>query len=140
MCLQAEGEERLEYKMVEGSCRSAEVMGYLDALAQEAEKADEEVVVVMDNAPLHTAGIIREREEEWVGSGLRLYRLPAYCPHLNLIEGGVAQAEGLPHAQALLRLGWGVEGSPTTRSATLRGGGGSNPAWRYLRDGLCHPT
>jgi putative transposase len=87
MCLQAEGEERLEYKMVEGSCRSAEVMGYLDALAQEAEKADEEVVVVMDNAPLHTAGIIREREEEWEGSGLRLYRLPAYCPHLNLIEG-----------------------------------------------------
>ena len=87
MCLQAEGEERLEYKMVEGSCRSAEVMGYLDALAQEAEKADEEVVVVMDNAPFHTAGIIREREEEWEGSGLRLYRLPAYCPHLNLIEG-----------------------------------------------------
>ena len=73
--------------MVEGSCRSAEVMGYLDALAQEAEKADEEVVVVMDNAPFHTAGIIREREEEWEGSGLRLYRLPAYCPHLNLIEG-----------------------------------------------------
>jgi putative transposase len=87
MCLQAEGEERLEYKMVEGSCRSAEVMGYLDALAQEAEKAGEEVGVVMDNAPFHTAGIIREREEEWEGSGLRLYRLPAYCPHLNLIEG-----------------------------------------------------
>jgi putative transposase len=60
--------------------------GFLDALASEAEKADEEVVVVMDNAPLHTAGIIREREEEWEGSGLRLYRLPAYCPHLNLIE------------------------------------------------------
>lgn len=87
MCLQAEGEERLEYKMVEGSCRSAEVMGYLDTLAEEAEKAGEEVVVVMDNAPFHTAGIIREREEEWERSGLRLYRLPAYCPHLNLIEG-----------------------------------------------------
>ena len=68
MCLQAEGEERLEYMMVEGSCRSAEVMGYLDALAQEAEKAGEEVVVVMDNAPFHTAGIIREREQEWEGS------------------------------------------------------------------------
>lgn len=29
----------------------------------------------------------REREEEWERRGLTLYRLPAYCPHLNLIEG-----------------------------------------------------
>jgi putative transposase len=35
----------------------------------------------------HTAGVIREREAEWEGRGLTLYRLPAYCPHLNLIEG-----------------------------------------------------
>ncbi len=31
--------------------------------------------------------MIREREEEWESKGLRLHRLPAYCPHLNLIEG-----------------------------------------------------
>lgn len=78
--------EQLEYAMLEGSCRSGEVIAYLDALAEEADE-DEEVVVVMDNAPFHTSGMVREREEAWKKSGLRLYRLPGYCPHLNLIEG-----------------------------------------------------
>lgn len=62
-------------------------MSYLDALAEKAQKAGEEVVVVMDNAPFHTSGIIREREGRWEEMGLSLYRLPTYCPHLNLIEG-----------------------------------------------------
>ena len=31
--------------------------------------------------------MIRERETAWEARGLRLYRLPSYCPHLNLIEG-----------------------------------------------------
>ena len=44
-------------------------------------------MVVLDNAPFHTAGVVRERESEWAARGLVLYRLPAYCPHLNLIEG-----------------------------------------------------
>lgn len=79
--------ERLEYAALEGSCRSGEVIAYLEALAKEAERAGEEVVVVMDNAPFHTSGVVRKREQEWEESGLRLYRLPGYCPHLNLIEG-----------------------------------------------------
>ena len=45
------------------------------------------VLVVLDNAPFHTARAVREREEGWEEMGLSLYRLPAYCPHLNLIEG-----------------------------------------------------
>jgi len=72
---------------VEGSCRSGEVMDYPDALAEKAEREGEPCVVVLDNAPFHTAGVIREREAWWEAKGLRLYRLPAYCPHLNLIEG-----------------------------------------------------
>jgi putative transposase len=68
--------EPLEYAMIEGPCRSAEVMGYLDALAEEAQKTGKKVVVVMDNAPFHTAGTIRERERAWEELGLRLYRLP----------------------------------------------------------------
>ena len=73
--------------MLESSCRSEEVMNYLDALAEKAQREGKPCVVVLDNAPFHTAGVIREREEEWESKGLRLYRLPAYCPHLNLIEG-----------------------------------------------------
>ena len=85
----SEGEaERLEYSVIEGSCRSAEVKGYLDALAeQEAQREGKPCVVVLDNAPYHTAGTIRESERRWEARGLRLYRLPSYCPQLNPIEG-----------------------------------------------------
>lgn len=81
------GEERLEYRMLDGPCRSGEVVGYLSALAGEAEDAGEEVVVVMDNAPFHTAKAVKERRPGWEAKGLKLRYLPAYCPHLNLIEG-----------------------------------------------------
>lgn len=87
LCLEGEA-ERLEYSLIEGSCRSEEVEGYLDALAeQEARREGKPCVVVLDNAPFHSAGVIRESEARWEARGLRLYRLPSYCPHLNLIEG-----------------------------------------------------
>ncbi len=86
LCLE-EQSQWLEYSVIEGSCRSGEVQSYLDALAGQAEKEGKRCVVVLDNAPFHTAGVVRERESGWASRGLVLYRLPAYCPHLNLIEG-----------------------------------------------------
>ena len=44
-------------------------------------------MVVLDNAPFHSAGVVRERKQDWEARSLVLYRLAAYCPHLNLIEG-----------------------------------------------------
>ena len=82
-----EEEGRLEFRLLEGACRTGEVVGFLDALAAEAGPREGPTVVVLDNAAFHTAGAVREREAEWEASGLRLYRLPAYCPHLNPIEG-----------------------------------------------------
>ncbi len=82
-----DGEERLEYRMLEGSCRTGEVVGYLDALSEEAERGRKPVVVVLDNAPFHTAGAVRDARAGWEAKGLRLYYLPSYCPHLNPIEG-----------------------------------------------------
>lgn len=93
LSLEGEG-EFLEYSLLEGSCRSAQVISYLDALASEAERVGEEVVVVLDNAPFHTAAAVRVREEDWEEMGLSLYRLPAYCPHLNLIEGVWRRVKG----------------------------------------------
>ncbi len=90
LCLEAGdgGEsERLEYTMLDGPCRGGEVVGYLDALAQEAEGAGKEVVVVLDNASFHTAKVVERRRPIWEAKGLKLRYLPAYCPHLNLIEG-----------------------------------------------------
>jgi putative transposase len=86
LCLEG-GVERLEYSLIEGLCRSAEVKHYLDALAEQAQREGKPCVVVLDNAPFHSAGVIREREAWWEARGLRLYCLPSYCPHLNLIEG-----------------------------------------------------
>jgi putative transposase len=73
--------------MLDGPCRTGEVVLYLDALAEEAEGAGREVVVVLDNAPFHTAKAVKERRPVWEAKGLELYYLPAHCPHLNLIEG-----------------------------------------------------
>jgi hypothetical protein len=70
--LEGEGHQRLEYRMLEGSCHSGEVLGYLDALAVEAEREEKPCVVVLDNAPFHTAGVVGEREEDWKARGLVL--------------------------------------------------------------------
>jgi putative transposase len=86
--LSLDGErESLEYLMLEGPCRTGEVLGYLDSLAEEAQREGRRVVVVLDNAPFHKAGAIRDARPGWEMKGLELYYLPAYCPHLNLIEG-----------------------------------------------------
>jgi putative transposase len=81
------GEEWLEYSVLEGSCRKEAVSAFLDALAREARRRKKEVVVVLDNAPFHTAKMVRGKQPEWERAGLTLFYLPAYCPHLNLIEG-----------------------------------------------------
>jgi putative transposase len=73
--------------MVEGAWRSAEVVAYLEALAEEAERSGKPCVVVLDNAPFHKSKGVGEKAWEWEARGLTLYRLPGYCPHLNLIEG-----------------------------------------------------
>jgi putative transposase len=86
--LEGEGEQLLEYQMLEGSCRSGEVVGYLNLLARRAEREGKRVVVVLDNAPFHKAKVVKEEgRARWEEQGLKLYYLPSYCPHLNPIEG-----------------------------------------------------
>jgi transposase len=43
-------------------------------------------VVVLDNAPVHRARVIKERIEVWQRRGLFLFYLPRYSPHLNIVE------------------------------------------------------
>jgi putative transposase len=85
--LALDGEDaRLEYHLVDGSCRAEVVVSYLDALAQQTEADGTPTVIVLDNAPFHRATAVREREAQWQEQGLTLSWLPAYCPHLNRIE------------------------------------------------------
>jgi transposase len=44
-------------------------------------------VVMLDRAPFHRAEAVRQKRAGWEAKGLELYYLPAYCPHLNPIEG-----------------------------------------------------
>ena len=43
-------------------------------------------VVVLDNARIHTSGIIKDRIKIWQQRGLYLFYLPRYSPHLNIVE------------------------------------------------------
>lgn len=43
-------------------------------------------VVVVDNARVHRARVIKERIEAWQQRGLFLFYLPRYSPHLNIVE------------------------------------------------------
>lgn len=43
-------------------------------------------VVVLDNARIHTSGIIKERKKVWQQRGLYIFYLPRYSPHLNIVE------------------------------------------------------
>lgn len=43
-------------------------------------------VVVLDNAQIHRARIIKERIGVWQQRGLYLFYLPRYSPHLNIVE------------------------------------------------------
>lgn len=43
-------------------------------------------VLVLDNAPWHTAQAIQNKKAEWQTKGLYLFYLPTYSPHLNFIE------------------------------------------------------
>lgn len=45
-----------------------------------------ETALILDRAPWHTSEMTRSRIAEWEEKGLFIFYLPAYSPHLNLIE------------------------------------------------------
>lgn len=58
-------------------------VGFLDSIA---EKYDKPVVIILDNASVHTAKRIKPHLKLIEEKGLKLYFLPPYCPELNRIE------------------------------------------------------
>jgi hypothetical protein len=59
-----------EYRMLEGSCRSAEVVEYLNALANQSQREEKSVVVVLDRASFHQANVVQEERGRWEAKGL----------------------------------------------------------------------
>jgi transposase len=58
----------------------------LERLEDLSTKLKTMTVMVLDNARIHTSGIIKERIKVWQQRGLYLFYLPRYSPHLNIVE------------------------------------------------------
>ncbi len=67
----------------EGSLTSQIVIEYIDDFCNTIQ---EMTVIVIDNAPIHTSNIFKEKVLEWKCKGLEIFYLPSYSPKLNLIE------------------------------------------------------
>lgn len=74
---------KLRCYATKGSINSDYIIGCLDEVAGEITR---NTVIVMDNAPWHTAVSVREKQQEWEEKGLFLFFLPVYSPQLNMIE------------------------------------------------------
>ena len=66
-----------------GSNTSANIISYIEDFKKTITK---KTVIVLDNAPIHKSHEFLLKIEEWVSSGLYIFFLPTYSPHLNLIE------------------------------------------------------
>lgn len=67
----------------EGMIDSDVVVAVFDRFAAQLEEPS---VVILDNAPVHTAARFQNRLPFWANQGLYTYFLPPYSPELNLIE------------------------------------------------------
>ena len=83
----------LDVRALEGSCTQAQVIAYLETLAQQCEPS-RLTVVVLDNAAFHRGKVLREQQPAWEARRLYLRYLPPYAPFLNLIEGVWKQIKG----------------------------------------------
>ena len=57
-----------------------------DELERFSFKVRKLTVVVLDNASIHRAKLIKDRRVVWQRRGLFLFYLPRYSPHLNIVE------------------------------------------------------
>lgn len=71
------------FKTTSGKVDSDFVIEQLETLAFSIQKV---TVVVLDNARIHTSTKVQQRRAAWEQRGLFIFYLPAYSPHLNLIE------------------------------------------------------
>lgn len=68
---------------VTGAIDAATVIACIDEFA---ETITDKTVLVLDNATIHHSQIFNAKLSEWLQKGLRIFHLPTYSPHLNIIE------------------------------------------------------
>ena len=74
--------------ITEGTVTSQLVIACIDAFVKQRKRSgiQRPLVIVLDNASMHTSAMLRERAVEWKRQSVRLQYLPPYSPELNLIE------------------------------------------------------
>ena len=78
--------QQLEYQLLEGRCKAEQIENYLETLAQQAQRQNIKVVIVLDNAGVHKAKRVKKHLGRWESMGLTLWFQPPYSPQFNLIE------------------------------------------------------
>jgi transposase len=68
---------------VEDNIDSDAVIAFIDDFVK---TITQKTVIVLDNASIHCSKKFKSKLLEWTQKGLRIFHLPPYSPHLNLIE------------------------------------------------------
>jgi transposase len=74
---------KLTVNRYEGAANAKCVIQTLDEFSLNLSK---KTILILDNASIHKAGIVKQQEKKWRQRGLFLQFIPAYSPELNLIE------------------------------------------------------
>ncbi|MEM1326662.1 MAG: IS630 family transposase [Bacteroidota bacterium] len=73
----------LEIYTSEQSINSDLAIAFIDDFCK---RMKQQSVIVLDNASIHHSYKFKAKIKEWEAQGLYIFYLPAYSPHLNLIE------------------------------------------------------
>lgn len=65
------------------SIKAENVAGFIDNFSLTITRP---TFIVIDNASVHTGGMMKESLEKWSARGLYIFYLPPYSPHLNIAE------------------------------------------------------
>lgn len=76
-------ENRATVETTEGSITARFIFEQFERLSLQRRRL---TVVVVDNARVHRARMIKEQIEVWQRRGLFIFYLPRYSPHLNIVE------------------------------------------------------
>ena len=76
-------ENDLHAYTIENSVNTEAVIAFIDDFVKTIKK---KTIIVLDNASIHCSKKFKAKLGEWLEKGLRIFHLPPYSPHLNLIE------------------------------------------------------
>ena len=76
-------DNHLIYQTTTEKITSEFIFARLESLSMQIKQL---TVIVLDNAAVHTAGLIKERLAIWQTRGLYIFYLPKSSPHLNIAE------------------------------------------------------